>query len=172
MYTNTLDVREKAFRYLQELHHATHETVSLYILEGSDRVCVDRLDSPQNVRITSQIGLRLPLYAGSAGKAILAFLPAPLCEEIIASAALVPLTEKTIVDPQLLRGEIEKIRKDGYAVSQGEWLLDASGVAAPLFDQHGEVIAAVAISGPGQRFTPEAIARYISIITRRRSSIQ
>jgi DNA-binding IclR family transcriptional regulator len=164
VYTNTLDIRAKAIGYLHELHLATRETISLYILDGNDRVCVERLESPRSVRITSRVGLRLPLYAGSAGKAMLAFLPPARQKEVIHSSVLVPLTEKTIVDPDALCREIEKIRKEGYAVSRGEWLLDASGVAAPIFDQSGVVTAAVTISGPAQRFTDEAIAQYIPMI--------
>ena len=164
VYTNTLDIRARAIASLHELHRDTQETISLYILDGNYRVCVERLESQQNVRITSRVGLRLPLYAGSAGKAMLAFLPPARQKELIRSTALAPLTERTITDPEALCREMEKIRADGYAVSRGEWILDASGVAAPVFDQNGEVIAAVTISGPAQRFTDEAIARYIPMI--------
>ena len=166
IYSNTLDIRLRALRYLQELRHTTQETVTLYILDAYDRVCVERMESPHNVRITSRIGQRLPLYAGSAGKAMLAFLPLARREELLHSTDLVPLTGKTIVDPDRLRLEIEQVRKDGYAVSRGEWLVDASEVAAPVFDQNGDVIAAVTVSGPAQRFTDEAIAHHIpSILT-------
>jgi DNA-binding IclR family transcriptional regulator len=164
VYTNSLDIRSLALAYLQELHRVTQETISLYLLDGKDRVCVERMESPHNVRITSRIGLRLPLYAGSAGKAMLAFLPEAQREEILCSTPLVPLTEKTIIDPEQLRRELDQIREVGYAVSRGEWQIDASGVAAPIFDSNHFPTAAVTISGPAQRFTDEAFAEYIQMI--------
>ncbi len=164
IYSNTLDVRTKALDYMQELQRETQETISLYVRDGSDRVCVERLESPLNVRIVARIGRRLPLHAGSAGKVLLAFLPEDRQEEIIRSSTLEPLTPHTISDPVLLRGELERIRQAGYAVSRGEWLIEASGVAAPIFDYNGETVAAITISGPGQRFTDEAFARYIPMI--------
>jgi DNA-binding IclR family transcriptional regulator len=148
------------------MHASTQETISLYVLDGNDRVCIERLESPQNVRIVARLGRRLPLYAGSAGKVFLAFLPTKRCEEILASTVLVPLTSKTIVNLPTLRSELENIRQQGYAVSRGEWLLDASGVAAPIFDQSGDVTAVLAISGPGQRFADDVIARYAQVVTR------
>jgi IclR family transcriptional regulator, KDG regulon repressor len=164
IYTNTLDVRMKALESLHDLHRETEETISLYVLDGNDRVCVERIESPHNVRIVARIGRRLPLHAGSAGKVLLAHLPFARQEEIIRSNSLTALTPHTIVNPDELRSELAKIRQDGYAISRGEWLMDASGVAAPIFDYGGGVVAAVTISGPGQRFTDEAFARYIPMI--------
>ncbi len=166
IYLAISDIRTVALPILQELHASTQETISLYVLDGKDRVCIERLESPQNVRIIARLGRRLPLYAGSAGKVFLAFLPVARREEILASTELVPLTPKTIVNPTTLRSELDHIRQQGYAVSRGEWLLDASGVAAPIFDQTGEVTAVLTISGPGQRFTDDVIARYAHIVTR------
>jgi IclR family KDG regulon transcriptional repressor len=160
IYSSSLDVRNKAMAAIEELHQSTRETISLYILEGVERVCVERLESPQSVRIVQRIGRRLPLYAGSAGKVMLAFLPLERQEEILQHTGLVPLTSKTIVDPVILRKELKKAREQGCAVSFGEWVEDAAGVAAPILDQDGEVIAALAISGPTSRFTKENVTRY------------
>ncbi|MCC6148046.1 MAG: IclR family transcriptional regulator [Anaerolineaceae bacterium] len=166
VYTSTLDIRTIALPFLHELHHATMETISLYIVDGTERVCIERLESPQSVRIVARVGRRLPLYAGSAGKVFLAFLPQNLSAEILSNTNLVPLTPKTIVDREKLLAELEVIRKQGYASSRGEWLVDASGVAAPIFDQSGAVVAAVTISGPGQRFTLEKMEEYSTMIMR------
>jgi IclR family KDG regulon transcriptional repressor len=166
MYSNTLDVRNAALPAMRELHQRTMETISLYILDGAERVCVERLESPQSVRIVAYIGRRLPLHAGSAGKVFLAFMPPARRDEILKSHALTPLTLNTIVDLQALLAECDTIRSQGYAVSQGEWILEASGVAVPIFDSFGSVTAALSISGPAQRFTAAKIAEYILEITR------
>ena len=83
-------------------------------------------------------------------------------DELLTAPVLLRLTEKTIVDPDVLRKELAQIRQQGYAVSYGEWILDASGIAAPIFDRNGEIAAALTISGPTQRFTEEILPIYIS----------
>jgi len=163
--SSTLDIRTKALPYMNDLHRKTHETISLYIPEGSDRLCVERIESSYHVRIVSWVGRRLPLHAGSAGKAILAFMPADQREALLNSMELIPCTDKTIVDPHDLRSAIEEVRRLGYAVSHGEWVLEASGVAAAILNSHAEVVAALCISGPSQRFGDDRLPLFIEEIT-------
>ncbi len=166
VYNATLDVRNRAMPSIQELHQATRETISLYVLDGRERLCVERLESPQSVRIVTRVGRKLPLYAGSAGKVMLAFMPPSQQAEYFSTTRLEPLTSKTITDLALLRSELEKVREQGCAVSYGEWIEDAAGVAAPILDQNGEVIAALSISGPIQRFNDENVERYRAEVKR------
>jgi IclR family transcriptional regulator, KDG regulon repressor len=167
VYLATSDIRNVAYPYLEELHNTTRETISLYILDGKERVCIERLESTQNVRfVAPRIGRHLPLHAGSAGKVMMAFLPETRREELLLPGNLVQLTEKTIIVPEVLRSELDRIRLDGYAISNGEWILDASGIAAPIFDRFGEVLAALTISGPTQRFTQEVFPGYIEAVVR------
>lgn len=160
VYLASMDIRTVSMPVMTDLQRLTLETISLYILDGTDRVCVERLESPQNVRIVARLGLKLPLYAGSAGKAILAFLSEDRREKIITSVPMHPFTCHTIQDPQILRRELQEIRDRGYAFSHGEWIEDASGVAAPVFGSDRIVTGALTISGPTQRFTPDAIKKY------------
>ncbi len=160
VYLATLDIRAVAMPIMNELQQLSRETISLYVLDGTDRVCVERLESPQNVRIVARLGLRLPLYAGSAGKVILAFLPEDQQEHIFATVPLQPFTKHTITDLNILREELVKIRQHGYASSHGEWIQDASGVAAPIYGPDRQVTGALTISGPTQRFNAEVIERY------------
>ena len=76
IYLANLDVRERALPFMEKLHQITQETISLYVMEGDERVCVERMVSMDSVRIVSRIGRRLPLYAGSAGMVFLAYMPA------------------------------------------------------------------------------------------------
>jgi DNA-binding IclR family transcriptional regulator len=160
VYLTSLDIRTIAQPIMSELQQITQETISLYLRDGHDRVCVERLESPQTVRIVARLGRRLPLYAGSAGKAILAYLPENVISDVIEASSLTPFTARTITSPDDLRGELEKVRQKGYAVSHGEWIQDASGVAAPIYGPNHEVIGALTISGPSQRFTRETIEKY------------
>jgi DNA-binding IclR family transcriptional regulator len=122
------------------------------------------MESAQNVRIVARIGRRLPLYAGSAGKVLLAFLPFDHQEEIIRKTIFIPYTSETIIDPDNLRKELNRIRKQGYAFSMGEWVADAAGIAAPIFDHKANVVAALTISGPSTRFNSETQKNLIKII--------
>ena len=83
IYTVTSDIRSISLPIMVKLQEKTRETISLYVLEGKERVCVERLESPEAVRIVARIGRRIPLYAGSAGKVFLAFLPDKRREEIL-----------------------------------------------------------------------------------------
>jgi DNA-binding IclR family transcriptional regulator len=157
VYTTNLDIRNVALPVIHELLLETKETISLYILDGDERLCVERMESAQNVRIVARIGRRLPLYAGSAGKLLLAFLPEKRQEEILTRTNFQPFTNKTITDIKILQEELKTIRKQGYAFSDGEWVEDAAGIAAPIFDMKSDILAALTISGPSFRFTSEKI---------------
>ena len=166
IYTVTSDVRTLALPIMVRIQDQTRETISLYVLEGNERVCVERLESPEAVRIVARVGRRIPLYAGSAGKVFLAYLPETRREEILNKIKLVPMTEKTITSMDELRSNLRKIQRMGYAVSRGEWVLEAAGVAGPVFDQKGQIAAVLTISGPIQRFTSEktlAMAELVKI---------
>ncbi len=157
VYTTNLDIRNVALPVINELLLKTKETISLYILDGDERLCVERMESAQNVRIVARIGRRLPLYAGSAGKLLLAYLPEKRQSEILSRTNFQPFTIKTITNVEALKEELKTIRKQGYAFSDGEWVEDAAGIAAPIFDMKGDILAALTISGPSFRFTEEKI---------------
>lgn len=160
IYTATSDLRAIALPIMVNLLESTRETISLYVLEGKERVCIERLESPEPVRITARVGRKIPLYAGSAGKCMLAFMPEAKREDILSKIVMTPLTSATIKDKDTLRKDLELARKEGCAVSLGEWILEASGVAAPIFNEFSILVAALTISGPGQRFTEEKIKEY------------
>ena len=171
IYTGTNDVRTISLPVMVRLQEQTRETISLYVLEDNERVCVERLESPETVRIVARVGRRIPLYAGSAGKVFLAFMQENLCEDILRKIDLIPMTERTITDLEVLRADLDQIRKLGYAVSKGEWIIDASGVAAPIFDQMGRITAAMTISGPAQRFTDSAIKEIANLLLKEANKI-
>jgi DNA-binding IclR family transcriptional regulator len=166
VYMDSLDLRTLALPLMEELRRTTYETISLYIMDGDERLCVERIESHQNIRMTSRVGHRLPLYAGSAGKAILAFLPETRIQEILRSQPLKPFTAQTITDPDEMLAELRKTRQRGYAISIGEWISEAAGVAAPILRQGAEVVGAFSISGPSSRFGPEQVEQYATEVVR------
>lgn len=145
-----LDLKTIGAEYVGNLSQVTGETVHLSILEGTEVVYIDKVDSPHPIRAYSQVGGQAPAYCVATGKALLAYAPEPLIDSI--SLQLIPITPKTITSPRALLAEMESIRANGYAVNQGEWREGVWGVAAPIWDGSGRVCAAIGISGPADRF--------------------
>jgi len=166
IYTASLDVRRIAQPFIYDLQRLTGETISLYILEGNERVCIERLESEQNVRIVARVGRYIPLHAGSAGKLFLAYMNGDQREEVLETETREAFTPFTITAADELREECRRIVERGYALSHGEWTLDASGVAAPIFNQRSQMVAAMTISGPTQRFTPDKVEKFSKICIR------
>lgn len=158
-YLSRLDLVSEARPVLAELHRITRETVGLYVLDGIERVCIELIESPERVRVVIRRGERMPLHAGSAGKALLAFMPPELVKQIVAKP-LEKMTPNTITKRKALLEELEMIRKRGYAVSHSERFEDALGLAAPIFDASGKVVGALNVAGPNMRFTEAEIDKY------------
>lgn len=161
---STTDLRQFALPFMLEIKSKTLETVSLYQLDGKERLCIERIESDQNIRMVNRIGQRLPLYAGSAGKAMLAFLSDQIIQDILNPEILKPFTDLTMIDPVLIGEELKEIRARGFAVSHGEWIKDASGVAAPIFGIRNEVIGGLSISGPSTRFDEAKISVFSELV--------
>jgi IclR family transcriptional regulator, pca regulon regulatory protein len=103
------------------------------------------------------VGSRLPAYASSLGRSILAFLPEEQAESIIDRSELKPLTGHTIVNRKRLLAELKTIRERGYALNDQEVANGLRGVAAPVLTEAGKPIAAINISIPHPLTGPEEI---------------
>lgn len=159
-----LDVRQVALPVMREVRDRSEETVTLYMVEGTERVCVERLESQQAVRWVIRVGSRMPLHMGAPGKVLLAHLP-PDQQHAVLRGTLHRFTEHTIVNPEELRLQLQEIRSQGYARSTGEHIPDSRTVAAPIWG-YGDrgVVAALAISAPLMRFTSERQQLLISLV--------
>jgi IclR family KDG regulon transcriptional repressor len=145
-----LDLRKHAERQMEALMEQTGESVHLSVLDGQEVVYVHKIDSDSPVRAYTQIGGRVPAYCVATGKAQLAFAREHILES--ACAALRHQTSSTITDREAFLKDMEKIRQRGYATNRAEWREGVWGIAAPVMDTRGSVIAAVGISGPASRF--------------------
>lgn len=163
IYFSKRDLRTIALPYLEELKRETNETVAIFALEGDHRVCLDRLESPQEIRMSMRVGEHLPLHAGASSKLLLAYLPAERREKLIKNKELYKLTPYTITSRETLEKELIKIRKQGFAVSFQERVSLAAAVAVPIVDYAGGVVAGVSIGGPAMRFTPQKVKKYAAL---------
>jgi IclR family acetate operon transcriptional repressor len=152
-------LREIALPIMDELREKTRETIHLMVPQDRVVVLIERLDSPQALRIVRPLGGRSLLHVASNGKAILAFQSSVERDEYLARP-LKASTPQTITDPDVLRAELEKIRRSGYAVSLGELDEGVRAVAAPILNSESRPIGSISISCPTQRLPDERIGRY------------
>ncbi|HEX3535405.1 MAG TPA: IclR family transcriptional regulator [Stellaceae bacterium] len=142
---------------LQDLNTRTSETVFLVQLDRVARraTYVDGFDSPNPVRYTVPMGTSRPLYVSAGGLMLLAFQEPAWIDAYLGSVSLDPLTARTITDVGALRQRLQVIRREGFAVSLGETVPGAAGVAAPIFNSDGSVTAGLLIAAPVERFEPQ-----------------
>lgn len=149
-----LDLRRAAQAWMEWLLEQTRETVHLSVLDGDEVVYVHKVDSPEPVRAYSQIGGRAPAHCVATGKAMLAWLPEQRIEAV--SRRLRAFSPRTLTEPAEFIRELERVRQLGYAVNRGEWRESVGGLAAPVRDPSGQVVAAVGLSGPIERLRPSS----------------
>ena len=150
-----LGLIETAMPVLRGLRDETGESAGLFVRDGRSRVCIALAESTRAVGRRLVLGHVLPSHAGAPGKALLAFDANPA--QALAGLTLTALTERTLTDRRALAKELERIRSDGFAVSQGEWDLEVSGVAAPVFGSEGQLLAVIGISAPSTRLTSDRL---------------
>jgi DNA-binding IclR family transcriptional regulator len=128
--------------------------VQVAVPDGREVVYVERLDSPQTLRLFLEVGRRNSAHSTSTGKVLLAFRPEQELEKLLRGWKLAAKTPRTITDQDRLRSELARVRRQGYAVNEEESELGVSSVAAPIRDASGAVIAAVSAAGPTTRMRP------------------
>ncbi|MGO0123227.1 IclR family transcriptional regulator [Desulfothermobacter acidiphilus] len=161
-YLHQLDFRCEVLPYLKELAELTGETTQMGVLEGDEVFFLERYQSPE--AITVNLGLKAPAYCSAEGKLLLAYLPPERLREYLQRQELKPFTLNTLSNPEQLLLHLEKIRAQGYALSAEELADGLRGVAAPVFDAQGRVVAAIGVAGPVNRLTLERIHRLVNIL--------
>ena len=144
---------------LLSLSNAIGEAISVYGIEGEDRVCYDHVESQHSMRCVVRVGERFPLWAGAGGKCLLAFASEALVERELGK--LQSLTGNTIVDRDKFRQELELIRNTEEAVSFSEREVGITSTAVPIFSSQNKVQYTLSVASPTGRGTEEAIRRFI-----------
>jgi IclR family transcriptional regulator, KDG regulon repressor len=157
---NKAEVRTLALPYMLELRDLTSETVTLTGRVGFQRVCIEQVESPHELRWHTEIGSVAPLYAGSSGKMFLATFDPPDLDEYFAEVEFQPLTADTITDPAALRAQLEEIRANGYCYDHDTRVSGVAGLSAPVVDGSGAAVAVLTIGGPTERFESADMDRW------------
>ncbi len=162
-YCRPSGLREIASPHLMRLYEASHETVHLGVLDGTEVIYVERLCG-RNPPAASRVGVRVPAEAAALGKVILAFS----CREVVARVLARGLQRQsayTIVEPQPFVEHLRAIRSAGVAFDREETFLGVACVAAPIFGPDGSAVAAVSVAGPTHRFQPDGLANQVRAVT-------
>lgn len=167
-----LDVISIAMPYLQSLRDEVGDTATLGLKVGQRFVDVAWASGLSALRWTPTLGEQYPLHWGALGKAILAFQSEEEIEAYLHAQPLAAATAKTTTDPVKLRDELKRIREVGYALSFGEHVESAAGVAAPIKARNGRAYAAVCITGPDSRLSQLDLANVAEAVMKASRGIE
>jgi DNA-binding IclR family transcriptional regulator len=159
-----LDLRRAALPVMRELTARTGEDSYLTVAQGKMGVFLERVEGPHPVKVIELVGREMPLHTGAARKALLSFMDGRFIRAYLDELA--SREEPGTFDPEKLRKEIAKIRKQGYAVSYGDYLEYGVGIAAPVHDFSGSVRASVGVIGMKSSLNGERLPFLISEVRR------
>jgi IclR family acetate operon transcriptional repressor len=151
---------------MHELMEETGETVNLGIEDGGEVVFISQIESHSALRAFFRAGSRAPIHASGVGKALLAEMQEARVKQILYKRGLAPFTDRTLIAPADLFGELADVAQRGWAVDDEERNLGMRCVAAAIFNEYGEAIAGVSVSGPTVRITSERLSELGPLVRR------
>jgi DNA-binding IclR family transcriptional regulator len=165
---------ETASPYLRDLNKTTGLLVSLRALENEQMVILDRVEGTDPVKVVFPVGTHQPLNHGAPGKLLLAYHyppESPRFHELISRGKIAKLSDRTLVDRRRLQEELNKIRRLGYATSDGEAIRGTIGIAAPVWNSTGRVEAALALTAVESLCNTKQLMKFLPNLKRTAESI-
>lgn len=145
-YIEQSDIDSAAILYMKELAEACGESVFLGMLDKGEVVYVRRMESPRSVTVVRKLGHRAPAYCTATGQAMLAYMPPGRIDEVLSALELEAYSSKTNTDRRVLRRGLDRVRREGVAVVDGEYNAKLLCVSAPVLDDKAEVQAAITVA--------------------------
>lgn len=136
---------------LQQLVDEIEETCNVGVLDGLQFVYLERIECQWALRVHLEAGSRVPAHCTSGGKVMLGHLDDSVRARLLRSVTLKAYTAHTITRVTDIEAELAEVRRNGYAVNDQEFAIGIIGVAVPITDRHGRVLAALAVHGPSPR---------------------
>jgi DNA-binding IclR family transcriptional regulator len=160
--SRSTSLREASLPFLGDLYEVTHESAQVAVLDEGEVVYVEHIFGHNATRIIARPGARLSVHATGVGRVLLAHAPTEQVNEIL-RFPLKRYTEFTVVDPAELRRELAKIKRTGYAISDRQFELVSTSVAAPIRGPGNTVVAALSLivpfrSSTARRYVPAVLA--------------
>lgn len=129
--------------YLDSINQKTKLSAFLGIRTGNQAVIIDKVDTANDLKISSEVGMRLPLLAGAGGKALLSLMSEEEVDKILTQNTLKRFTPKTVVDKAIYKKEINKVRAEGVSLEAGEYIEGIVAFAVPIKSHRKDFQAAV-----------------------------
>jgi len=161
-----VDLRTEARIVLEDLLRETKESIHLARLQNGEVVFIDSLPSLYSLRVHKLPGERGFAHCTAVGKVLLAHCTSQKLNEVIKQKGLPKLTPTTITSASDLKKHLDMVRKQGFAIDDEESSPGCRCIAAPIRDHRGEVIAALSITGPSTRITPERFNQLVELVKR------
>jgi DNA-binding IclR family transcriptional regulator len=163
-----LDVRAVSAPFLERLRDETNETVYLATLTDDWLVMyLDKYVSRQPVGVyLHSAGMTIEMYCTGLGKCLAAHRPEADVRKWLQTHEMPPRTPTTITNPDDFLAELDAIRQRGYSIDNGERSTGIRCVAAPLYNAHGAVIAAISVAGPAERMPGSLISADLGLLIR------
>lgn len=154
-YLSSASLPEIAQPHLERLVAEVHESASVSVLDGDEIVYVARVPTSRIMTVSINIGTRFPAYATSMGRVLLAHLPHEELDEKLGDIRLEPLGPHTVASVDALRDELDRVRRDGFALVDQELEAGLRSVAVPIRSRSGRVVAAANVSSHAGRTSTE-----------------
>jgi IclR family acetate operon transcriptional repressor len=157
-FTRRRNFTAQAMPYLRKLRDLTRETANLAVVDDESIIVLTRVESREIMRSLTKVGGRVAMVASGVGKAVLATWSDDDVNAIIHRQGMPRLTEKSIVRPGELFKELQVIRRQGYAVDDEEARIGLRCIAAVVYNDCSEPLAAISVSGMTSRLTDDRLA--------------
>ncbi len=165
IYIKKAKLHREAMPLLSELALLTKETAHLALLQKNEVVIIDWVETSQSIGLMGLTGLNLPAYCTALGKVLLAYQDEAFLKKYFESLVPKRYTGNTITEKNELRRQFKMIRSEGYAFCNGELEEDVVGVASPLMDNTGKLVASISITGPSFRMLKkDVLSRIIASV--------
>ncbi|MGA7793657.1 MAG: IclR family transcriptional regulator [Candidatus Acidiferrales bacterium] len=153
-YFDSLDLRQLAEPFLQELSARVGESVDMAVLDGDRAIFVERIRTPQVVSVSIHVGSTIPLYNTALGKALICDMPESWLQEYIKRHRNHPTGQAYFKNGgRKLRRLLSKTRELGYSINDRELFKDLLSIASPLRGRTNKVVAAINIVVPTSRMS-------------------
>ncbi|MEL6234629.1 MAG: IclR family transcriptional regulator [Pseudomonadota bacterium] len=143
--------------FLRRLMEVTGETSNIYVESSGEAVCMAQVESRHTMRAITQVGGRVKMHSSAAGKALLSAMSDAHIQQILTEHGMARATARTLIQPDGLMREIATIRQTRFAHDVEEFTEGLRCIATAIFNETGRAVAAISISGPTARITPQRV---------------
>jgi DNA-binding IclR family transcriptional regulator len=161
VYAYHLPLRRIIRPHIEQMAKELNLIVGWAILRDNKLIVVDRIQNMTIDVLAQRIGLNLPVYSTAVGRLLLAFLPEEEQDKVLESVDLKKLTDATVTDKNLIKENLRIVRERGYATDTGETFEGVNGIAAPIREANGDVVAGIHLMGRNSEDSAREIFEFV-----------